>query len=76
MRSGTSSGMGKLTAEVRAWVPEATSEALRALAAQAGVTRSEFVRDLLMDWVHGPGRLTVMRLRRPGDPCSAGIAPE
>lgn len=66
--------MGKLTAEVRAWVPEATSEALAALATQAGVTRSEYVRDLLMVWVHG--RLTVMRLRQAVDPCSAGIAPE
>lgn len=74
MRNGKSSGMGKLTAEVRAWVPEVTREALTALATQAGVTRSEYVRDLLIVWVHG--RLTVMRLRRPGDPCSAGIAPE
>ena len=66
--------MGKLTAEVRAWVPEVTSEALTALATQAGVTRSEYVRDLLMVVVHG--RLTVMRLPRPGDRCSAGMAPD
>ena len=66
--------MGKLTAEVKAWVPEETSEALQALATQAGVSRSEYIRDLLMVWVHG--RLTVMRLRQPGGPGSTGMGPD
>ncbi len=74
MRTGRSSGLGKLTEECRTWIPEATGEALSALAAAAGVTRSEYVRDLLMVSVHG--RLTIMRLRQPGDRCSAGIAPD
>lgn len=72
MATGRSSGLGKLTADVRTWVPEETSEGLAALATIAGVTKGEYVRDVLMSFVHG--RLTVVRLRRLADPSSGGSA--
>jgi hypothetical protein len=72
MATGRSSGLGKLTADVRTWVPEETSEGLAALATIAGVTKGEYVRDVLMSFVHG--RLTVMRLRQSADPSSGGSA--
>jgi hypothetical protein len=74
VRTGRSSGLGKLTAEVRTWVPEETSEGLAALATLAGVSKGEYVRDVLMTFIHG--RLTVVRLRQSGDPGSAGVTPE
>lgn len=72
MRRGTSSGMGKLTAEVRAWVPEETDEALVALAAIARVPKGEYLRDLVMCHVHGC--LAVMRLRQSSAQKGAGMA--
>ncbi len=70
MRTGRSSGLGKLTGEVRAWLPEETNEALAALATVAGVTKSEYVRDVLMGWVHG--RLTIVKVRQTAEAGSAG----
>lgn len=53
MRTGRSSDFGKLTAEIRARVPEDTAEGLARLAAQAGVPQGEYVRDVLIYHVHG-----------------------
>jgi hypothetical protein len=69
MRTIRTSGLGKVTGEVKACVPEETNEALAALATVAGMTKSEYVRELLMGHVHG--RLTVMRLRQ-GEPGRRG----
>lgn len=44
---------GKLTAEIRAWVPEDTDEGIVALAARAGVPKGAYVRAVLMCHVHG-----------------------
>jgi hypothetical protein len=74
MRTGRRSGIGKLTAEVRAWVPEDTDEAIGTLAALARVSKSEYVRDLLMCHVHGC--LTVIRLRQSSAEKGAGMAPD
>jgi hypothetical protein len=74
VRTGRSSGLGKLTEEVRALVPEQTSEALTALATLAGVPRAEYVRDVLIGFVHG--HLTLLRLRQSRDPSSAADTPE
>ena len=49
-----------------------TSEGLAALATIAGVSKGEYVRDVLMSFVHG--RLTVVRLRQAADPSSGGSA--
>jgi hypothetical protein len=46
-------GFGKLTAEIRAWVPEDTDEGIVALAARAGVPKGAYVRAVLMCHVHG-----------------------
>lgn len=53
MRTGRTSGLGKLTAEIRARVPEDTAEEITRLAALAGVPQGEYVRDVLMYHVHG-----------------------
>lgn len=62
MRTGRSSGFGKLTAEIRCWVPESTDEAIAALAALAGVSKGEYLRDVVMCHVHG--RLMMVRMRQ------------
>lgn len=62
MRTGRSTGLGKATAEVRSWIPEETHEGLAALATIAGMSMSEFVRERLIELVHG--RLTLLRLRQ------------
>lgn len=74
MRTGRSSGLGKLTAECRAWLPQETDDALCALATLAGVTKGEYLRDVLMAFVHG--RLALVRLRQSGDLGSAGVEPK
>jgi hypothetical protein len=53
VRTGRSTGFGKLTAEIRARVPEDTAEEITRLAALAGVPQGEYVRDVLMYHVHG-----------------------
>lgn len=74
-RSGGSgrSGLGKLTAEIRSWVPEDTDEAIGTLAAMAGVSKSEYLRDLVMCHVHG---CLINRLRQSSAQKGAGMAPE
>lgn len=53
-RSGASNVFGKLTAEVpKVKIPEATHEALERLSREAGLSLSEFVRELLMVRAHG-----------------------
>jgi hypothetical protein len=74
VRTGKRSGLGKLTAEVRAWVPEDTDEALATLAALARVPKGEYVRDLVMCHVHGA--LEVVRLRQSSAQKGAAMAPE
>lgn len=74
MRTGRRSGLGKLTAEIRSWVPEDTDEAIGTLAAMAGVSKSEYLRDLVMCHVHGC--LTVIRLRQSSAQKGTGMAPE
>jgi hypothetical protein len=71
VRTGRSSGLGKLTAEVSARVPEETDEALSALATVAGISKAEYVRGVLMSFVHG--HLAMMRLRQSADPSSRGL---
>lgn len=74
MRTGRSSGFGKLTAEIRARVPEDTAEGLARLAAKAGVPQAEYVRDVLMCHVHGP--VIVLSLRQISSRHIAGTAPD
>lgn len=74
MRTGKRSGLGKLTAEVRAWVPEDTDEGLATLAAIARVPKGEYVRELVMCHVHGA--LELLRLRQTSAHKGAGMAPE
>jgi hypothetical protein len=74
MRTGKRSGLGKLTAEVRAWVPEDTDEGLVTLAALARVPKGEYLRDLVMCHVHGC--LTVIKLRQSSAQKGAGMAPD
>ncbi len=62
MRTGRSTGLGKATGQINAWVPEETREGLAALATVAGITMSEYVRERLIEIVHG--RLEVLRLRQ------------
>lgn len=58
-RSGSSSVLGKLTAEVpKIRIPELTHELLEAEARKAGLTLSEFVRDLLLVRAHGLSHVT------------------
>lgn len=53
-RSGHTTAFGKLTAEIpKVRVPEATHEILEFEARKAGLTLSEFVRELLMVRAHG-----------------------
>ena len=53
-RSGSSNVFGKLTAEVpKVKIPEATHEELERLSREAGLSLSEFVRELLMVRAHG-----------------------
>jgi Ribbon-helix-helix protein, copG family len=53
MRTGRSTGLGKLTAEIRARVPEDTAEEITRLAARAGVPLGEYVRDVIIYHAHG-----------------------
>jgi hypothetical protein len=62
VRTGRSTGLGKATGQITVWVPEETREGLAALATVAGMTMSEFVRERLIETVHG--RLTLLRLRQ------------
>lgn len=62
MRTGRSTGLGKATGQMSVLVPEETKEGLIALAAVAGLTTSEYVRERLIEIVHG--RLTLLRLRQ------------
>jgi hypothetical protein len=62
VRTGRSTGLGKATGQINAWVPEETREGLVALATIAGLTTSEYVRERLIEIVHG--RLTLLRLRQ------------
>lgn len=52
-RPQLSNPFGKNTAEVKALVDEGTRDALSALAFAAGLTVSEYVRNLLLLHVHG-----------------------
>lgn len=74
MRTGRSTGFGKLTREVRARVPEDTGEGLTRLAALAGVPEAEYVRDVLMCHVHG--QVTVINLRHISARHVGALAPE
>lgn len=52
-RSGSSSTLGKLSAEIKTRVSEETHEALEHEARAAGMSLSEFVRELLLIRAHG-----------------------
>ena len=52
-RAGNTSPLGKLTAEVKFRLDESTFDGLEAEARKAGLTVSEFLRDLVMVRVHG-----------------------
>lgn len=60
-RSGSSTGLGKCTDEVKALVPEEIKSELSGLAAIYGVSLSEYVRDVLT--IHTKGAVHVLRLR-------------
>lgn len=74
MRTGRSTRLGKATGQINAWVPEVTHEGLVALATIAGITLSEYVRERLIEIVHG--RLEVLRLRQAEGRRSAGKVTE
>jgi hypothetical protein len=64
-RSGVTSPLGKLTAEIpKLKVPEETREILEGEARKAGLTLSEFVRDLLIIRAHGEDAVKSLYARR------------
>ena len=64
-RSGVSSPLGKLTAEIpKVKVPEETHELLEAGAREAGMSLSEFVREVLMVRAHGIDHVRSLHLAR------------
>lgn len=63
-RSGRSSLLGKRTVPKHTKLDEETAEGLRKLAAEAGMSDSEFIADVLTFRVHGESMLrTVMEQR-------------
>lgn len=52
-RNGTTSPLGKLSAEIKVRVPEDTREALEQQARSAGMGLSEFIREMLLIRAHG-----------------------
>lgn len=73
-RTGVSSPLGKLTADVRIKVDEETRDELDRLAVDAGMGLSEFIRELLMIRVHGRDR--VARLHKARLALVAGVGME
>lgn len=64
-RSGVTSTLGKLTAEIpKLKVPEETREILEAEARKAGLSLSEFVRDLLIIRAHGKDAVVSLYAQR------------
>jgi hypothetical protein len=52
-RSGATNPLGKLSAEIKVRVPEATHDALEQQARTAGMGLSEFLREILLIRAHG-----------------------
>jgi hypothetical protein len=52
-RSGDTNPLGKNSAEVKTLVPEELKERLQAMSTIAGVNLSEFVREILTDYIYG-----------------------
>ncbi|WP_045454300.1 hypothetical protein [Caballeronia cordobensis] len=73
-RTGFSSPLGKLTAEVRTKVDEDTRDELERIATDAGMGISEFVRELVLIRVYG--RDHVARLHRARLSLVAGVGME
>lgn len=73
-RGRTSGTLGKLTAEIKARVDDATKDELDRLAFDAGMGLSEFLRELVMIRVYG--RDHVARLHRARLSMVAGISPD
>lgn len=74
MRTGRSSGLGKLTYEVKCLLPEETGEVLGALAVLGGISKGEYIRHVLMAHVHGEHML--LKLRQGGALPKAEIGQE
>jgi hypothetical protein len=66
MKTGRNREFGKLTSEIRAWVPPETEEGIATLAALAGQPKGAYLRNLVMCHVHG--HLSVASLRQGGSP--------
>jgi predicted DNA-binding protein len=58
---GESHPLGKLTAEVKTMLPEETDELLSFLASAHRMKKAEYIRNVLIEHVHG--RAEVIRLR-------------
>lgn len=52
-RSGQSNPLGKCTEELKTQVPEDIREQLHALAALDGLTPSEYLREMIIEHLHG-----------------------
>lgn len=52
-RNGSTSPLGKLSAEIKVRVPEDTREELEKQAREAGMGLSEFIREMLLIRAHG-----------------------
>lgn len=64
-RSGRSNPLGKMTAEIPKFrVPEETHEALEREARLAGLSLTEFIRELLMIRAHGEEEVASLYARR------------
>lgn len=60
---GVSNPLGKLTAELKVWLPEGVKDDLTMLAVLNRQSVSEYVRDLCMLHTHGAAEMTRLRSR-------------
>jgi hypothetical protein len=70
MRAADSSPLGKLTHAIKTDVPEETGELLGFLAAAHRQTEAEYIRNLLIEHVHG--KAEVVRMKVCPSPRSSG----
>jgi hypothetical protein len=60
-----SSPIGKLTAEIKTMLPEDTDELLSFLASAHRMRKAEYIRNILIEHVHGKAEIVRLRVSAP-----------